>query len=423
MSALWVQLALVALLIVLNALFAGSELALVTLREGQLERLKRKGSGGKILADLAEDPNQYLATIQLGITLAGFLASATAAVSLAQPLIEPLDFLGSFARPASIFLVTIVLTFFTLVFGELAPKRVALQRAEGWALAAARPIAFISRVSRPAVWLLSKATDLAVRMLGGDPSLQREEMTEEELRDLIVSRPGVSRVQRDILSGALEISERSVRDVMVDRQRVVTTPAAMDVEEAVQRLLEFGRSRAPVEGEDIDDVIGVVHLRDLIGKTGPVHKYAREVPAFPESTKVTKALALMQASRQHLAIVVDEFGGTEGIVTIEDLLEEIVGEIYDEFDRNIQEAQKRPDGTFVLPGNYPIHDLEELGIDLPEGPYATIAGFILDRLGMVPAPGEVVEEDGLEVEVLEVEDNAIHKVAVRRVSPSKQAVE
>lgn len=420
MSESWMQITLVLVLIAVNALFAGSEMALVVLREGQIERLKRKGGRGRILADLAADPNQYLATIQLGITLAGFLASATAAVSLARPLLEPLNFLGSLARPASIFLVTIVLTFLTLVFGEIAPKRVALQRAESWALASARPIAFISSVSRPPVWLLSKATDLVVRLFGGDPSQQREVMTGEELRDLIASRPGVTSVQRDILSGALEISERSIGDVMVDRRRVLTLSADMEIEEAIQLLQTHGRSRAPVEGENIDDIIGVVHLRDLIGKTGPVRGCARDVLALPGSTKVTRALALMQSRRQHLAVVVDEFGGTDGIVTIEDLLEEIVGEIYDEFDRNILEAERHPDGTIVLPGNYPVHDLEELGIDLPSGAYSTIAGFVLERLGRLPDPGEVLEVRSVHLEVLEVRDNAIHKVVVRPSPPDQR---
>ncbi len=203
------QLLLVAVLVLVNAAFAGSELALVSLREGQLRRLEIKGGAGKVLARLAREPNRFLATIQIGITLAGFLASAAAAVSLAEPLESPLGFLGTAARPAAVVLVTLVLAYLTLVLGELAPKRVALQHAERWGLLAARPLAFLAKVTRPAVWLLSHSTDLAVRVLGGDPHRQREDVTEEELRDMLGAHDSFSSEQRTILTGAFEIADRT----------------------------------------------------------------------------------------------------------------------------------------------------------------------------------------------------------------------
>ena len=178
------QIGLVVVLVVVNALFAGSEMALVSLRESQLQRLESRGRRGRALARLARDPNRFLATIQIGITLAGFLASAAAAVSLAEPLEEPLSFLGSAAGPVSIVVVTLVLSYFTLVFGELAPKRIAMQRAEGWGLLAAGPLSFVATIARPAVWLLSRSTDLAVRLLGGDPNRHGEEVTEEDYREI-----------------------------------------------------------------------------------------------------------------------------------------------------------------------------------------------------------------------------------------------
>lgn len=416
MSDTYIQIGLIVLLVIINAAFAGSELALVSLRDSQVERLRRKGGKGQTLSDLVKDPNQYLATIQIGITLAGFLASATAAVSLAAPLIEPLDFLGGFARPVAILIVTLILTFFTLVLGELVPKRIALQRAEGWALFAARPVSMMSKISKPVVMLLSYSTDLFVKLLGGDPTQQREVMTNEELRDLLVSRPELTVTQRDILSGALDVGERSVGEIVVDRTRVVSLSSSMEAEDAVRALLDCGHSRAPVEGEGIDDLIGVVHLRELIGRTGTLAEVSRPIEAYPASLPVMKALGRMRAARAHLAAVVDEYGGTEGIVTIEDLLEEIVGEIYDEFDQEVQNVRRSPDGSLEMPGNYPIHDLEELGLAVPDGPYSTIAGYVMFRLGTVAKEGDLVEDDDKDIEVLAMDNRAIGRV---RITPRK----
>ncbi|HUP17759.1 MAG TPA: DUF21 domain-containing protein, partial [Acidimicrobiia bacterium] len=188
MDGIWPQLGLLAILIAVNAWFAGTELALVSLREGQLQRLSARGGAGPTLARLARDPSRFLATIQIGITLAGFLASASAAVALAEPLEEPLSFLGGAARPAAIILVTIALAFVTLVFGELAPKRIAMQRAERWGILAARPIAFLAKVARPAVWILSVSADVVVRLMGGDPSRGREDVTEQEILDMVATQ-------------------------------------------------------------------------------------------------------------------------------------------------------------------------------------------------------------------------------------------
>jgi putative hemolysin len=408
------QIGLVAVLVVLNAGFAGSEMALISLREGQLQRLERQHEKGKTLARLARDPNQFLSTIQVGITLAGFLASATAAVALAEPLVEPLGFLGAAAEPAAIVLVTLVLTFVTLVFGELAPKRVAMQRAERWALMAARPLAAIARLARPAIWLLGASTDLVVRVVGGDPSRRREDVTEEELRDLVASQAGFSPEQRTIISGALEIGHRTVREILVPRRDVKVLEDDQPASEGVAQLIALGHSRAPVVHGDLDDVVGVVHLRDLVDAAGTIGERAHTAVALPESIGVIDALRTMQTQRQELAVVVNEYGGTEGIVTLEDLIEEVVGEIYDETDRDILAVVRQPDGALVLPGRFPVHDLTDLGVDLPEGDYATVAGLVLSYLGRIPEqPGETVLVGRWRLEIIEVEDRAITRVRLR----------
>jgi putative hemolysin len=412
-SGIWWEIGLVLVLMVVNAMFAGSEVALISLREGQLRRLEAEGGRGQLVVRLARDPNQFLSTVQIGITLAGFLASAVAAVSLAEPLVGPLSFLGRWAQPAAIVLVTVILTYVSLVVGELAPKRIALQRPEGWARLAARPLAAISLVTRPLVWLLSRSTDLLVRLAGGDPDAQRETITDEEVRDMIATQASFPPEQRTILVGALEMTERHLRDVVVPRRSVVALPADVSVEEGVRRLVESTHVRAPVYRGDLDDVAGIAHLVDLVEATGRVVDHVRPALALPESVGVLEALRRMQRERQQLALVINEYGGTEGIVTIEDLLEELVGEIYDEFDRDVAGVQHEPDGAMVLPGSFPVHDLTDLGVQLPEGPYATVAGLVLDQLGRLPAPGEQVLVDGWWLEVLEVARNAIQRLRLR----------
>ena len=413
------DLALIAALILLNAAFSGTELAIVSLREGQLRRLEREGGErGRRVAELARDPTRFLATIQIGITLAGFLASATAAVSLAEPLVEPLGFLGAAARPAAIFLVTMVLTFFTLVLGELAPKRVAMQRAERWALIAARPVGVLAGLARPVIWLLARSTDLAVRLMGGDPRATGPPIPEEEVREL-AGRIAFSPLQRQIIDGAFEIAERTLRDVLVPRPEVLAFPVDTPARDARRQLRARGHSRAPVFHEDLDDADGVVHIRDLVDFEGQVGEVAGAVLVLPETLGALEALRQLQLNRQSMALVVSEYGGTEGIVTVEDLVEELVGEIYDEADPDVGGAERQPDGSFILPGSFPMHDLVDLGIDLPESEaYSTVAGLVLDQLGHLPKPGETVVVDGWRIEVLAVDRRAIRRVRLRPESPA-----
>jgi putative hemolysin len=415
-SGLWPQLVLVAVLVLVNAAFSGTEMALVSLREGQLQRLEQRSATGALVARLARDPNKFLATIQVGITLAGFLASAAAAVSLSEPLERNLDFLGGAARPVSIVVVTLLLAYFTLVFGELAPKRVAMQRAERWALLSARPLAMMSTLTRPVVWLLSRSTDLAVRLLGGDPSVQREAVTEAELRELVGTQPTITPQQRRIIDGAFEISERTLDEVLRPRPDVVVLDADWTAAQALDALVASGHSRAPVAHDgNLDDVVGAVHLRDLIGHGDrPVGELSSELAAFPETAGVLDVLHEMQTRRVQLVLVVDEHGAAAGIVTVEDLLEEIVGEIYDETDRDVVSVRREADGSLLMPGRFPVHDLVDVGVDdMPEGPYATVAGLVLDLLGRVPeVPGDTVVVAGRRIEVLAVDGRAITEVRI-----------
>lgn len=415
------QVGLVVLLVVLNAVFAGSEIALISLRQGQLRRLQQQGSRGQQVVALASDPNRFLATIQIGITLAGFLASATAAVTLAEPLVEPLSFLGSGARPVAILLVTSVLTFVTLVVGELAPKRVAMQRAEGWSLVVARPLSALAVVARPFVWLLGVATDGMVRIMGGDPTVDREAITQEEIRDTIATGGLYTREERRIITGALEATNRVLRQVLRPRPTVLALRDDESVGQARRRLVEAGHTRAPVFREELDDADRIVSVLDLVDKEGTVADHARRGLALPESVPLIDALRRLQEHREPMAIVVDEYGGVEGIVTVEDLVEELVGEIHDEYDRDVREVVHADDGSLTVVGHYPVHDLVDIGVAVPRGEYVTIAGFIQDRLQRMAEAGDIVELDDWVVHVDAVRDRAVERVTLSPVDGTDTA--
>ncbi len=418
----WLQIGLVAVLIVLNALFAGSEMAFVSLREGQLRRLERASGNGRRVARLARDPNRFLATIQIGITLAGFLASATAAVAIAEPLTPVLDFLGGAAEAVAIVLVTLILTFLTLVFGELAPKRVAMQHAEQWAMVVVRPLSALASVSRPLVWLLGRTTDMAVRISGSDPGRRHEDITPAEIRDLVITHRGFTPEQRMIISGAVEIAERMLREILVPRRAVFTLDADTPVDAARELLAASGHSRAPVVRHgNLDDPIGVVTLRDLVpGRVPDLLSAAKPPYLLPDTLRVADALRQFKADREQLALVVDEHGAVDGIVTIEDLLEELVGEIYDETDRDVAAVQRGPDGSLMVPGTFPIHDLPDLGIELEplhDADFTTVAGMVIAFLGHLPTtPGETVTIDGWTAEVTGVERRTVTGVRLFRAA-------
>ncbi|MFI2648104.1 hemolysin family protein [Micromonospora fulviviridis] len=421
MQSYWSQLALVGVLVIVNAAFAGSEMALVSLRDSQLQRLERSSRAGRTLARLAKDPNRFLATIQIGITLAGFLASAAAAVSLAKPLVPLLGALGDAAETVAIVGVTLALTFVTLVFGELAPKRIAMQSAERWALVVARPLDLLASVTRPAVWALGATSDLVVRLFGLNPKHEPEEIGPDELRDIVAGNHGFTKEQRTIIAGAVEIADRQLRAVLVPRLQVFTLDSGTTAEAARLVLAATGHSRAPVVRHGgLDDAVGVIHLRDLVGVPDdrPVDEIARPPMLLPDSLPVVDALRQFKAERQHIALVVDERGAVDGIVTLEDILEEIVGEIYDETDRDLSSVRTEEDGTLVLPGTFPVHDLTDLGVELPNRPagdYTTIAGLVLICLGHIPTvAGESVSVDGWDLAVAGVDHHAITEVRVRR---------
>jgi putative hemolysin len=423
---------LVLIVILIGGFFAGAEMALVSLREGQVRALARRGKSGARAAKLAQDPNRFLSAVQIGVTLATLLSGAFGADLLAGRLRGPLTHLmpPDVASVVSVIFVTLVISFFTLIFGELAPKRLALQRSERVALIAGPVLDRLATLATPVVWLLSSCTNLVVRLLRGDPKAGRGVMTDEELRDLVAGNQTLSADERHIVSEVFDAGKRQIREVLVPRTEVEFLPAVMPLREAADIAAHARYSRFPVYQESYDDVIGFVHARDLLEDWTPdrgageedqarrVGEVCRPVKMLPTSKTVLSALSEMRRDRAHLAIVIDEYGGTAGIVTLEDLVEELIGDIQDEYDVDESRPRQLPAGELEVDGLLNLDEFAELtGIDLPEGPYETVAGYLLAALGHLPVDGESAEVDGRRLTVTAMDGRRISRV---RVSPLRQ---
>ena len=411
--------ALVLGFVLVGGVFAGTEIALVSLRPGQVEQLAQRGGRGARVADVARDPNRFLAAVQIGVTVAGFFSAAFGASTLAPDFVPVLTGLGldaDLADTVALVLLTLVIAYASLVLGELVPKRIALQRAVGVSLLVGPPLDRFAQAVRPVVWLLSRSTDAVVRLVGGDPRAVSEEMDEAELRQLVVGHEELEDDERRILDDVFSAGDRILAEVLTPRPEVESLPLASTVQEALRHALAHPFSRYPVVGEDLDHVRGYVHVRDLVERdpATPLADVVRAVPHVPSTNRVIPTIGALRAQGQHLAVVVDEYGGTAGIVTLEDLVEELVGEIWDEHDRRGREAVEERGGLTTLDARRPVEELgEALGVEVPSGPYETVAGFVVARLERVARVGDVVELDGREVEVVEVDGYRVLRVALR----------
>jgi putative hemolysin len=420
---IWLSIAMVFVFVLIGGIFSGAEIALVSLREGQVKALAEQGRRGRAVQKLLADPNRFLAAVQVGVTVAGFFSAAFGASALAAPVADWLVGLGvqeGFARTLALILVTIAISYVSLVVGELTPKRLALQRSEGFALLVASPLNRIALLSRPVIWLLSKSTNLLVRLLGGNPNVSGEAISQEELRDLVSAHESLSSDERRLISEVFRAGDREVREVMTPRTEVTFLESSMTASRAARLVSDSNWSRYPVVGRDQDDVIGFVHVRDLFlpghpaGRAATVGDLVRPVTRLPGTARVLVALSEMRRGSQHLAIVVDEYGGTDGIVTLEDLIEEVIGEIYDEYDAEVApEAREQPGGPREVDGLLNLDDFADAtGLQLPEGPYETAAGFVLAELGRLPEPDDTVEVEGRTIRVVELDGRRISRLLV-----------
>ena len=426
LASIFSDLALIGGLILLASFFVAAEIALISLRDSQVREIATRGKRGARVAALAAHPNRMLSAVQIGVTVSGFLSAALGADQLGDyviPWLESLGLSSGWSTTISLIGVTLVIAYFSLVFGELVPKRLALFNAEEIALRTAGLINMVANIFRPIIWLLSKSTDFVLRSLGVDPKLQRSQMSEEELLDLVTGHAALSEEERDIVEEVFNASERQVHEVMVPRIEVDFMDASLTVGKAIELAVDKAHSRYPVVRGSSDEVVGFIHVRDLLdtslaNKSTKIVELARNIMFLPGTKGVLPALSEMRTQGQHLAIVLDEYGGTDGIVTLEDLVEVLIGDIRDEYDQDENEVSvEERTGDFEIDGLMSIEDLiEETDLDIPEGPYETASGFVMHFLGRIPQVNDVVDINGLRITVLTMEGKRAGQLLISRTS-------
>ena len=424
MNDILISIGLILVLIVFGGVFVAGEIALVSLRESQVRNLAEGGRRGERVAALTATPNRFLAAAQIGVTFAGFMSAAFGEARLSshlKPVLEDAGMSSGVAEVLALVLITLVISYVAIVVGELVPKRLGLQRAEGAAMLLAPFLDRFATIMRPVVWVLSRSTDIVVRALGGDPGARRDAITEEELRGLVASHESLTKDERKLIDEVFAAGERQLREVMIPRTEVEFLDSAMTVSRAAKVTSTAPHSRYPVIKASQDDILGFVHVRDLLmpaaqARTTKVVEVTREVKLLPGTKKVLPAMSEMRREGHHLAIVVDEYGGTAGIVTLEDLIEEVIGDIRDEYDAPGDDPLRFRGGAVEADGLLNLDEVEEqTGVALPEGPYETLAGFVMASLGHVPRVGEAVEADGHRLEVSELDGRRVARVRVTRV--------
>ncbi|MGJ0389670.1 hemolysin family protein [Microbacterium sp. CGR1] len=417
MGDLALNIALVFVFVLVGGVFAATEMALVTLRESQINAIAARGKRGEKVAGLARNPNTFLSAVQIGVTVAGFASAAYGATSIAPsvaPLLENLGVAAPLALTLATVLLTLVIAYLSLVLGELVPKRLAIQRNAQFAYAVAPVLDGFATIMRPVIWLLSVSTNAVVRLLGGDPNKAADELSEEELRDIVATHQSLPDEERRILDDVLSLRGRQVSEVMRPRPEVVALDGAATLTDAIAQVRELPFSRYPVIDASLDDIVGFVHVRDLFeaaadDATRPVLGLMRPVEYVPSTAGVLPTLTRMRAAGHQIAVVVDEYGGTDGIVTLEDLVEEVVGEIFDEYDTE----ERMPDAGGALDGRLNLQDFSEItGIDLPRGASDTVAGFVTEMLGRLAVVGDAVEVPGATIRVTAIDRRRIAEIRV-----------
>ncbi len=417
------QLFVLVILILINAYFAASEIAFISLNDAKIERSAKEGNRkAKQIEKMLKSPSKFLATIQIGITLAGFLSSAFASDTFADILapslnnIFPAISVEAF-RGISIVIITIILSFFTLVFGELVPKRLAMKYYEKVAYASIGIIRFISIIASPFVKILTKSTNIISKIFGISEN-EEEIVTEEEIKMMIdegEEKGTIEQEEKEMINNIFEFNDITVSEVMTHRTDIFAVDISSDIEEILKDLDDYKYSRVPVYSETIDNIEGILFVKDLLKyfrtkKPLKIKNMIREAYFVSENKPINELFKDLQKNKMQMAIVIDEYGGTAGLVTMEDLLEEIVGNIFDEYDDIENEIEKIDDNTFLISGKISVNELKKvLGIEVPEGEYETLSGYLLEILGRVPEDDEkpIIETDKVTYKIEEYEDKRI----------------
>ena len=418
------SIAIVLGLIALGGIFAAAEIALISLRESQVKQIAVKGKRGARVFKLSKNPNRFLAAVQVGITLCGFLSAALGAEQLGKYVIPELEGVGissQYSEIISLVAITLVIAYISLVFGELVPKRLALYKSESIALATASTLDFVATIFRPIIWLLSHSTDLILKIFGINSKMQQNQISEVELMELVSGHADLTKEEREIVEEVFNASDRLIHEIMVPRTEVDFLDASLSISQARKMAVELAHSRYPVVRGSSDEVIGFLHVRDLLNPKLDdtqitIMELIRDILFLPGTKGVLPALTEMQTKRQHIAIVLDEYGGTDGIVTLENLVECLIGEIHDEYDPH--EADKtfeKRTGDIELDGLISLEELQEVsGISLPEGPYETLSGFAMHYLGRIAQANDVIKINGARFTIISMNGKRVGQILLAR---------
>ena len=421
------QFILILLLTLLNAFFALAEMAIVSVNRNRIKMLADDGDKkASLLADLLEEPNKFLSTIQVGITLAGFFSSASAATGISEVIGASLSQLGiPYAQSISLVVITLLLSYVTLVFGELVPKRIALQKSEQMAMLSVRPIVFVSKFAKPFVKLLSLSTNLLLRVIGMSDTDLEEKVSREEIKSLVDAGEEygvINQIEKEMINSIFDFDDKLAKEVMTPRTEVYMINSQLPL--SIEELLEENYSRIPVYEGDIDNIIGVLYLKDFLHEAYQVGfenvnlKKLLHRPYFvPECKNIDQLFKELQKSKKHLAVLIDEYGGFSGIVTIEDLIEEVMGDINDEYDEDEPFIRKIDNDTYIVNGLISIKELNDklqFNLDEETEDYDTLGGFLINQIDYIPSETEecMVEYENLLFKVQCVKDKRIETVKI-----------
>ncbi|RNL40552.1 hemolysin family protein [Paraeggerthella hongkongensis] len=433
---IWISIVVTFLLVLVNGYFSMSEMALVN---AKLVLLQHEAEAGDKRAEraysLASDSSQFLATIQVAITLVGFFASAAAATNLSEPLASwfasfNVAWLTAIAPGLAPVVITLVVSYLSIVVGELVPKRVALADAEGMSKAVAGPLMVFAKIASPLVTLTSASANGLSKLLRVKNADERQTVSEEEIKYMVTDNDELLEDEKRMIHDILNLGDMSVHEIMQPRVDMILVEDTETVQQALERMRGTGYSRLPVYHEDIDHIVGIVHYKDLMGPfmdskgADPASSYAYEALFVPETKDIYPLLAEMQTNRQQMAIVVDEYGGTDGLITVEDIVEEIVGEIIDESDRENPFVEQSSGNTWVVDGRFPVEDAEELGWPVEESAdYETIAGWLMNMLDSVPQTGDEFDHNGYRFKILSMRRRRILSVRAERLKAQPDSSE
>ena len=425
------------LLTVANGFFSMSEMALTTAKRATLEHDAEEGDKRAVKAlELATDSTDFLATIQVAITLVGFFSATVSSNTLSDPLTAWLTSFGigpvsAIAPALSPIVITLVVSYLSIVIGELVPKRIGLADAEGMAKSVAGPIMVFRRIAKPLVWLTQASANGLSMLLRIKSADDRQDVSEEEIRYMVTDADDLSEKEKSMIHEIFDLGDAIAREVMVPRVDMTAVEDTATLEEVLNLMRRTGYSRIPVFHEDVDRVVGVAHIKDLIGpivdkgdEDDKIRRYVREATFVPDTKDIIPLLSEMQSSHDQMAIVVDEYGGTAGLITIEDIVEEVVGEIEDEFDPDNKYLTRLSDTEWLVDGRFSIDDAIELGWPLEDSDeYETVAGFILELADSVPEPGEVFQVEGFRFRVQSMRGRRIALLRVTAPEPTEASEE